>query len=193
MKACFQIRVSFLLCRMAGASLRERRSQFLRDHQISPWQGLGWTKSIPRDHHGKLAFDFSELLLRFCRMAGASLRERRSQFLGIIRPARGRVWDGRSQFLGITKDYVVSFFSIHSILVATMCLQIAKLRELTKIAFSCCGIKAEVANNYFCCNLFYTRHKIQNIDQFLCQRGFYRPFIDHFLSHSRFIDHFLGY
>ena len=157
-----------------------------------PVAGLGWTKSIPRDHHGKLAFKF-EFPFYFVGWLAPAYGKGGANSFGIIRPARGRVWDGRSQFLGITKDYVVSFFSIHSILVATMCLQIAKLRELTKIAFSCCGIKAEVANNYFCCNLFYTRHKIQNIDQFLCQRGFYRPFIDHFLSHSRFIDHFLGY
>ena len=50
-------------------------------------------------------------------------------------------------FENVTLGYVITMLRVCSILVATMCLQIAKLRKLTEI-----------------------------IDQFLCQGGFYRPF-----------------
>ena len=62
-----------------------------------------------------------------------------------------------------------------------MRLQITELSKLAKIAFGCRGIKAELADDFFCCNLIFIGHKFQNIDHFLCQGWLYRPFIDHFL------------
>ena len=49
----------------------------------------------------------------------------------------------------------------------------------------------EVADYLFCGEFVLIGHKFQNIDQFLCQRWLYRPFIDHFLLQILFIDHFL--
>ena len=62
----------------------------------------------------------------------------------------------------------ISFF-VHPVFVATKHLQIAKLCELTKIAFGCSWIEAEVFNDFFCRNPFFIIHKFQNIDQFLYQ------------------------
>ena len=87
---------------MAGASLRERRSQFLRDHQISPWQGLGWTKSIPRDHHGKLAFKF-EFPFYFVGWLAPAYGKGGANSFGIIRAARGRAGMDEVNFLGSRK------------------------------------------------------------------------------------------
>jgi hypothetical protein len=42
------------------------------------------------------------------------------------------------------------------------------------------GVKAKVTDNLFCGEFVLISHKFQNIDQFLCQRWLYRPFIDHF-------------
>ena len=62
-----------------------------------------------------------------------------------------------------------------------MCFQIAKLGQLTEVAFGGGGIEAEMINDNFRRDLVFIGHKTQNIDQFLRQRRFYRPFIDHFL------------
>ena len=67
-------------------------------------------------------------------------------------------------------------FAICSVLIATMCLQITKLGKLAQIALGGGSIKAKVADNLFCSKFAYIGHKVQNIDQFLCQRRFYRPF-----------------
>ena len=80
--------------------------------------------------------------------------------------------------------------SVCSILIAAMYLQIAELRELTEVTLGGGWSKAEVRDNDFRRNMVFIDHEIQNIDQFLCQRGLYRPFIDHFLLQLLFIDHF---
>ena len=83
------------------------------------------------------------------------------------------------------------FLAISPVLIPSMWFQIAELCKLAKIAFGCCGIEAEVTDYLFCSEFVLIGHKFQNIDQFLCQRGLYRPFIDHFLLQILFIDHFL--
>ena len=83
------------------------------------------------------------------------------------------------------------FLAISSVLIASMWFQIAELSKLAKIAFGCCGVEAEVTDYLFCSEFVLIGHKFQNIDQFLCQRWLYRPFIDHFLLQILFIDQFL--
>ncbi len=58
-------------------------------------------------------------------------------------------------------------FAVRSVLIAAMCLQIAKLCKLSKIALSGCSVKAKVTNNHFCRKFVFFGHKLQNIDQFL--------------------------
>ena len=53
--------------------------------------------------------------------------------------------------------------------------QIAELRKLTKVAFGCSCSKSEVGHDIFRCDFFFVGHKLQNIDQFLCQGWLYRP------------------
>ena len=72
-----------------------------------------------------------------------------------------------------------------------MSLQVTELRELAQVSLGASGIEAKVTNDYFCCDLSIIMHEYKNIDQFVCQRRLYRPFIDHFLLQHRFIDHFL--
>ena len=72
-----------------------------------------------------------------------------------------------------------------------MRLQITKFGELPQVALCRCCRKAEVIHNGFRCESVLVGHKYQNIDQVLCQRRLYLPFIDHFLLSSCFIDHFL--
>ncbi len=40
------------------------------------------------------------------------------------------------------------------------------------------GIETEVTDDGLCRNQVFIGHERQNIDQLLCQRGLYRPFID---------------
>jgi hypothetical protein len=51
---------------------------------------------------------------------------------------------------------------------------------LAKIPFGSGGVKTKVTDYLFCGEFVLIGHKFQNIDQFLCQRGLYRPFVDHF-------------
>ena len=71
-----------------------------------------------------------------------------------------------------------------------MWLQVTELSKLAKIAFGSSGVKVKVVDYLLCGKFFFIGHKVQNIDQFLCQRRLYRPFIDHFLLQILFIDHF---
>ncbi len=73
-------------------------------------------------------------------------------------------------------------FAVRSVLIAAMCLQIAKLCKLAQVAFGRSSVEAKVTDNLFCGNFIFFDHILQNIDHFLCQGRFYRPFIDHFLS-----------
>ena len=68
------------------------------------------------------------------------------------------------------------FFAIGSVLIASVCFQIAELGELAKIAFGSSGVKTKVTDYLFCGEFILIGHKFQNIDQFLCQRRLYRPF-----------------
>ena len=71
-----------------------------------------------------------------------------------------------------------------------MCLQVTELCELSQITLSCGSVESKVTDNLFRGEFAFIGHEFQNIDQFLCQRGLYRPFIDYFLLQILFIDHF---
>jgi hypothetical protein len=71
--------------------------------------------------------------------------------------------------------------NIGSVLIASMWFQVAELSKLAKIPFGSGGVKTKATDYLFCGEFVLIGHKFQNIDQFLCQRGLYRPFIDHFL------------
>ena len=49
--------------------------------------------------------------------------------------------------------------------------------KLAKIPFGSGGVKTKVTDYLFCGEFVLIGHKFQNIDQFLCQRGLYRPFV----------------
>ncbi len=62
MKACFQIfGFPFYFVGWLAPAYRDRRSQFLRDHQISPWQGLGSAEPIPTGKHKGKAYPFGTM------------------------------------------------------------------------------------------------------------------------------------
>jgi hypothetical protein len=73
---------------------------------------------------------------------------------------------------------MASLYNIRPVLIATMRLQVAELRELAKVALGGSRIETEMTDDFFCRNLVFIGHKFQNIDHFLCQRWLYRPFID---------------
>ena len=56
-----------------------------------------------------------------------------------------------------------------------MCLQISELRELAKVALGGGRIETKMTDDFFYRNLVFIGHELHNIDQFLCQRGLYRP------------------
>lgn len=68
-------------------------------------------------------------------------------------------------------------FPIGSVFVATDSFKIAELRKLTEVTLGCGGIEASVTDDGFCREWVFIGYKRQNIDQFLYQRGFYRPFL----------------
>lgn len=81
-------------------------------------------------------------------------------------------------------------FPIRPVSVAALCLQIAKLGKLAKVAFGGSGSETKMIDDNFRRDVAFIAHKNYNIGQFLGQGGLYRPFIDHFLLQNRFIDHF---
>ena len=70
------------------------------------------------------------------------------------------------------------FFAIGSVLIASVCFQIAELGELAKIAFGSSGVIAKVTDYLFCGEFVLIGHKFQNIFS-LPKRALstiYRPF-----------------
>ena len=67
---------------------------------------------------------------------------------------------------------LISSFAVDSVLVATMGFQIAKLRKLPKIAFSCSYGKSKLGHDIFRGDFVFVGHKLQNIDHFFCFKTF---------------------
>jgi len=96
-------------------------------------------------------------------------------------------------FASIEEPLLVHSLAVGSVLVAAMGFKITKLRKLTKISFRrSCG-KSEVAHNIFRSDFFFVGHKLQYIDQFLCQGWLYRPLIDHGKVNLSFSDYWLRF
>ena len=71
-----------------------------------------------------------------------------------------------------------------------MSFKIAVFSQLTKISLSGSLCKTKLANQHLSSDFSFIRRKYQDVGQFVGQRRFYRPFIDHFLLEFLFIDHF---
>ena len=96
-------------------------------------------------------------------------------------------------FLRVTHRHSsTSFLPVSSVLITAQCLQIAKLSELAQIAFGRSRIEAKMTDNILSRKLILIGYKFQNIDQFLRQRRFYRPFTNYIHLNLLFIDHFLS-
>ena len=79
---------------------------------------------------------------------------------------------------------------VRSVSVTSLRCEIAKLRKLSQVAFCGGSSKSKLLNDGFCRRFFFIDHKDKNAGQFIRQKGLYRPFIDHFLHKTMFIDHF---
>jgi len=91
---------------MAGASLRERRSQFngIRAAHGRHWERQSQFNGITKDEISlkmKNCFQIFGDILAFVGWLAPAYGDRRSQFNG-IRAAHGRHWERQSQFNGIT-------------------------------------------------------------------------------------------
>ena len=80
---------------------------------------------------------------------------------------------------GQTLDYAIT-----AIFIAAMRLKVSELCELAHVTLGSGGSEPEFGNDIVRSNFLFVGHKDKNIDQFLCQRGPGRPFMDHFLRNG---------